>query len=143
MISRRRFLEVSGVTAGMAVAPGSLMSAAAAQDADASLPPSLAKLKSRKNEAIPITREQRHERDDPEAPRGCMCACSAAGNAGHLRGSVSHQERLDDATAAARTGAKSARPAGLPWRRRRAGGRVLSISSRLGYATVGARRQHR
>jgi len=64
MISRRRFLEVSGVTAGMAVAPGSLMSAAAAQDADASLPPSLAKLKSRKNEAIPITREQRHERQD-------------------------------------------------------------------------------
>src|ERR1700693_127532 len=62
MISRRRFLEVSSVTAGMAAAPCSLVNAAAAQDTDASLPPSLAKLKSRKSEATPISREERHER---------------------------------------------------------------------------------
>jgi len=45
MISRRRFLEVSGVTAGMAVASRSRVCAAVAEDADASLPPSLANLK--------------------------------------------------------------------------------------------------
>jgi Xaa-Pro dipeptidase len=65
MISRRRFLEVSGVTAGMAVASHSLVAAAAAEGADdASLPPSLAKLKSRKSEATPISREERHERQE-------------------------------------------------------------------------------
>src|ERR1700693_4493868 len=64
MISRRRFLEVSSVTAGMAAAPCSLVNAAAAQDTDASLPPSLAKLKSRKSEATPISREERHERQE-------------------------------------------------------------------------------
>src|ERR1700676_256112 len=64
MISRRRFLEVSGVTTGLAVASRSLVNTAAAQDndTDASLPPSLAKLKSRKSEATPISREERHER---------------------------------------------------------------------------------
>jgi Xaa-Pro dipeptidase len=62
MISRRRFLEVSSVTAGMAVASRSLVSAT--EDADASLPPSLAKLKSRKSEATPIAREERHERQE-------------------------------------------------------------------------------
>src|ERR1035437_5419863 len=61
MISRRRFLEVGGVTAGMAAAPNSLW-AAAAEKNDSSLPPSLAQLKSRKSEASPITREERHER---------------------------------------------------------------------------------
>jgi Xaa-Pro dipeptidase len=61
MISRRRFLEVSSVTAGMAVA-SPLVAAAAADNKDASLPPSLAKLKSRKSEAAPITREERQER---------------------------------------------------------------------------------
>jgi Xaa-Pro dipeptidase len=64
MISRRRFLEVSGVTAGMAVTSRSLASAAVAEDADASLPPSLAKLKSRKSEATPISREERHQRQE-------------------------------------------------------------------------------
>src|ERR1035437_10937273 len=65
MISRRRFREVSGVTAGMAVASHSLATAAAAEGADdASLPPSLAKLKSRKSEATPISREERHERQE-------------------------------------------------------------------------------
>ena len=61
MISRRRFLEVSGVTAGMAAVPHSLWAATAEKD-DASLPPSIAQLKSRKGEALPITREERHER---------------------------------------------------------------------------------
>src|SRR5579859_3288898 len=64
MISRRRFLEVSGVTAGMAVASRSRVCAAVAEDADASLPPSLAKLKSRKPEATPITREERQQRQE-------------------------------------------------------------------------------
>ena len=61
MISRRRFLEVGGMTAGIAVA-SPLVPAAAAESKDASLPPSLAKLKSRKSEATPITREERQER---------------------------------------------------------------------------------
>jgi len=61
MISRRRFLEVGGVTAGMAVA-SPLVPSAAAESKDASLPPSLAKLKSRKSEATPITREERQDR---------------------------------------------------------------------------------
>ena len=64
MISRRRFLEVSSVTAGMAVASHSRVSAAVAGEADASLPPSLAKLKSRKSEAAPITREERQQRQE-------------------------------------------------------------------------------
>src|SRR6202049_2429975 len=64
MISRRRFLEAGGVTAAMAVASRSLVNAPAAQDTDSSLPPSLAKLKSRKSEATPISREERHERQE-------------------------------------------------------------------------------
>src|SRR5246127_1778164 len=64
MISRRRFLEVSSVTAGMAVASSSLVNTVSAQDADASLPPSLAKLTSRKSEATPISLEERHQRQE-------------------------------------------------------------------------------
>jgi Xaa-Pro dipeptidase len=64
MISRRRFLEVSSVTAGMAVAPCSLVNTAAAQEADASLPPSLANLKSRKDEATPISLAERRQRQE-------------------------------------------------------------------------------
>jgi Xaa-Pro dipeptidase len=66
MISRRRFLEMSSVTAGLAVASRSLVNTSAGQDkdTDASLPPSLAKLKSRKSEATPISREERHERQE-------------------------------------------------------------------------------
>jgi len=63
MISRRRFLEVSTVTAGLAVAPHSLM-ATAAEKNDSSLPPSIAQLKSRKSEATPITREERQARQE-------------------------------------------------------------------------------
>jgi Xaa-Pro dipeptidase len=64
MISRRRFLEVGSVTAGLAMASRSRVSAAIAEETDASLPPSLAKLKSRKSEATPITREERHDRQE-------------------------------------------------------------------------------
>jgi Xaa-Pro dipeptidase len=67
MISRRRFLEAGTAAAGVAALPHPLLaSAAAANDkSDAeSLPPSLAHLKSRKNEAIPITLEERHERQE-------------------------------------------------------------------------------
>ena len=63
MISRRRFLEVGGITAGMAASRG-LVTAAAAQEADASMPASLAKLQSRKSEATPISRDERHERQE-------------------------------------------------------------------------------
>jgi Xaa-Pro dipeptidase len=63
MISRRRFLEVGSVTAGAAWASGPLAAAAANPD-DASLPPSLARLRSRKSEATPITREERRDRQE-------------------------------------------------------------------------------
>ncbi len=61
MISRRRFLEVGGLTAGIA-ASGPLAVAGAVDDA--SLPPSLAQLKSRKSEATPITKDERRERQE-------------------------------------------------------------------------------
>ncbi len=64
MISRRRFLEVSTLAAGMAVTSRSRASTAIAEDADASLPPSLAKLRSRKDEATPVSRTERHERQE-------------------------------------------------------------------------------
>ena len=61
MISRRRFMEVGGLTAAIAATSHSLPAVAADQ---ASLPPSLAKLKSRKREATPITVDERHERQE-------------------------------------------------------------------------------
>lgn len=65
MISRRRFLEVGSVTAGVAIASQSLVGATAAKAADdSSLPPSIGQLKSRKNEATPITVEERRERQE-------------------------------------------------------------------------------
>jgi Xaa-Pro dipeptidase len=63
MISRRRFLEVGGV-AGIAAASSPLVAATPHRPEDSSLPPSLARLKSRKSEAVPITREERHERQE-------------------------------------------------------------------------------
>jgi Xaa-Pro dipeptidase len=64
MISRRRFLEVSGV-AGVAAASAPLVAAAAAEKSgEAELPASLARLQSRKAEATPITKEERQERID-------------------------------------------------------------------------------
>jgi Xaa-Pro dipeptidase len=65
MISRRRFLEIGSVTAGVAAASRSVLSPAAAQATnDSSLPPSIAELKSRKSEAAPITTEERSKRQE-------------------------------------------------------------------------------
>jgi Xaa-Pro dipeptidase len=67
MISRRQFLEVGGVTAGAAALSHRLLASGAATDQkpdNSSLPPSLARLQSRKREAIPISREERHERQE-------------------------------------------------------------------------------
>ena len=63
MISRRRFLELSSGAAGIAASHTPLATAAASTD-DSSLPPSIASLKSRKNEATPITREERQARQE-------------------------------------------------------------------------------
>ena len=59
MISRRRFLEVGGVSAG-ALASQSLALPAAAEET----PRAIARLKSRKAEAQPITREEREPRQE-------------------------------------------------------------------------------
>ncbi len=67
MISRRRFLEVGGVAAGVAALPHPLLAFGGTADEkprDSSLPPSLAHLKSRKSEATPITLEERGERQE-------------------------------------------------------------------------------
>ena len=61
MISRRKFLEAGGVSAGAVLASQSLL---AVNSADSSLPASIARLKSRKNEASPINIEERHERQE-------------------------------------------------------------------------------
>jgi Xaa-Pro dipeptidase len=60
MISRRRFLEVGGVAAAASLTSHK----AVAEDANSSLPPSLAKLKSRKSEATPISLDERRERQE-------------------------------------------------------------------------------
>jgi Xaa-Pro dipeptidase len=67
MISRRRFLEAGGVVAGVTAVARPLLTFGAASDeqsTDSTLPPSLARLSSRKNEATPISREERHERQE-------------------------------------------------------------------------------
>lgn len=65
MISRRRFLEVGGVTAGTAAISQSLLAGGTSPTADeASLPPSIAQLKSRKNDAVPISKDERRERQE-------------------------------------------------------------------------------
>ena len=64
MISRRRFLEV-GCVASVAAASSPLIAAEVPEKSDDSfLAPSLTALKSRKSEAVPITREERHERQE-------------------------------------------------------------------------------
>ena len=60
MVSRRRFLQVGGVAA-MAASP-LVASGEPETKADATLVPALARLKSRKDEAQPITREERQQR---------------------------------------------------------------------------------
>ena len=67
MISRRRFLEVGGVAAGAAAVSHRLLASGTATDEtldNSSLPSSLARLNSRKSEAVPISREERHERQE-------------------------------------------------------------------------------
>lgn len=65
MISRRRFLEVGGATACATVASPSLAAIGSAEKNEtAFLPPSIAKLQSRKGEAQPITREERAQRQE-------------------------------------------------------------------------------
>src|SRR5260370_17185677 len=64
MISRRRFLEASGLTVGVAAASHPLLASAAQEKQESSLPQSIARLKSRHSEATPISREERHERQE-------------------------------------------------------------------------------
>jgi len=67
MISRRRFLEAGGVAAGVAAVSHPLLAPAGAiaeKPNDSSLPPSVARLKSRKSEATPISGEERAARLD-------------------------------------------------------------------------------
>src|SRR2546430_11440528 len=65
MISRRRCLEVGGVPAATSLALNPLLASPRAQrNDDSSLRPSLARLKSRKGEASPITCEERNERQE-------------------------------------------------------------------------------
>lgn len=65
MISRRKFLEVGGGAAGIAaVASPRLMAGPRPFADDSSLPPSIARLTSRKNEATPISVEERAARQE-------------------------------------------------------------------------------
>ncbi|MGA8858506.1 MAG: Xaa-Pro peptidase family protein [Candidatus Sulfotelmatobacter sp.] len=67
MISRRRFLEAGSVAAGVTAVARPLLAFGAAPDeksGDSALPPSVARLRSRKNEATSITREERQERQE-------------------------------------------------------------------------------
>jgi Xaa-Pro aminopeptidase len=64
MISRRRFLEAGVTATGAALTAPPLFASANQKCDDISLPPSLAHLGSRKNEAVPITRDERRERQE-------------------------------------------------------------------------------
>jgi Xaa-Pro dipeptidase len=61
MISRRQFLAVGGVTTGAIAASRSLI---AQNSDDSSLPPSVMRLTSRRNEATPITCEEHQQRQE-------------------------------------------------------------------------------
>src|SRR5580692_6300040 len=63
MISRRKFLTATSIVAGATTIPASLAIAQPAAD-DSSLPPSIARLQSRRSEATPITKEERSERQE-------------------------------------------------------------------------------
>ena len=63
MISRRKFLTATSIVAGATTIPASLAIAQPAAD-DFSLPPSIARLQSRRSEATPITKEERSERQE-------------------------------------------------------------------------------
>jgi Xaa-Pro aminopeptidase len=63
MISRREFFRIAGATAGVAALSRPLLGFAESQKAeDQPLPRSLARLQSRKSEAVPITRQERSAR---------------------------------------------------------------------------------
>ena len=63
MISRREFFRIGGATAGVAAVSRSLAAFAESQKTeDQPLPRSLARLQSRKSEAVPITRQERAAR---------------------------------------------------------------------------------
>ena len=59
MISRRKFLEAGVASAGVVGLPFSPLNST-----QAALPPSIVALKSKKSEAVPITREEREQRQD-------------------------------------------------------------------------------
>ena len=61
MISRRKFLELSATSAGVAALAAPKLRA---ESQEVPLPPSIAALKSRKDEATPITREERQQRQE-------------------------------------------------------------------------------
>src|ERR1700685_52802 len=62
MISRRRFLEAGGVAGVLAMSRPLEAAEFTAKNGDSSLPETVARLQSRKGEAVPITREERQER---------------------------------------------------------------------------------
>jgi len=64
MISRRRFLEAGGLAVGVAAERHPLLACVAEDKHDSSLPSSIARLTSRQSEATPITREERHARQE-------------------------------------------------------------------------------
>jgi Xaa-Pro dipeptidase len=65
MISRRKFLATAGVATSISIVPHSAVAMNSTQGSnDSSLPPSIARLQSRKNEATPITKEERTERQE-------------------------------------------------------------------------------
>jgi Xaa-Pro dipeptidase len=65
MISRRKFLATGSVATGVSLLPHSLAAENSTQTSnDSSLPPSIARLQSRRAEASPITKEERTNRQE-------------------------------------------------------------------------------
>ena len=64
MISRRRFLEMGGTAAGIGTVAGARFVGGVESGDKTALPASIARLKSRKSEATPITVEERRERQE-------------------------------------------------------------------------------
>jgi Xaa-Pro dipeptidase len=65
MISRRKFLATGSVATGVSLLPHSLSAENSTQTSnDSSLPPSIARLQSRRAEASPITKEERTDRQE-------------------------------------------------------------------------------
>jgi Xaa-Pro dipeptidase len=64
MISRRKLLETGSIWAGVATASSGLGAIPAVARENSPLPPSIARLQSRKQEATPIPREEREQRQE-------------------------------------------------------------------------------